>query len=111
MVVPIILPIPASELIKDGKPTQALLELLQQISDALDEIALAGSATILNTTSTIGVTFNTARADANYAVAISTDGDERVWVTARATTGFTLNRSGTSGARVVDWIVAPDNDP
>ncbi len=111
MAVPIVLPIPSSELTDDGKPTQALLELLQQISDALDELALAGSATILNSASTIAVAFATARADANYSVALSTDGNELVWVTARATTGFTLNRTGTSGARAVDWIVAPDNDP
>ena len=34
---PITLPTPASALIKDGKPTQALLELLQEIKDALDD--------------------------------------------------------------------------
>ena len=37
MAVPITLPIPAAELIKDGKPTPALLELLQEIKDALDD--------------------------------------------------------------------------
>jgi len=37
MAVPIVLPIPSSELTDDGRPTQALLELLQQISDALDD--------------------------------------------------------------------------
>ena len=37
MAAPIILPIPASELTRDGKPTQALLELLQEIKDALDD--------------------------------------------------------------------------
>ncbi len=35
---PIILPSPESELVtEDGKPTQALLELLQEIKDALDD--------------------------------------------------------------------------
>ena len=34
---PITLPSPQSELTEDGKPTQALLELLQQIKDALDD--------------------------------------------------------------------------
>ena len=33
---PITLPSPASDLTRDDKPTQALLELLQQIKDALD---------------------------------------------------------------------------
>ena len=37
MAVPITLPIPATELTKDGKPTQALLELLQEIKGALDD--------------------------------------------------------------------------
>lgn len=37
MAVPIVLPIPQSELTRDGKPTQTLLELLQQIKDALDD--------------------------------------------------------------------------
>ncbi len=34
---PIDLPTPQSLLIKDGNPTQELLELLQQIKDALDD--------------------------------------------------------------------------
>ena len=34
---PIALPGPQSLLTKDGKPTQAFLELLQQIKDALDD--------------------------------------------------------------------------
>ena len=37
MAVPIVLPIPSSELTVEGKPTQAFLELLQQIKDALDD--------------------------------------------------------------------------
>ena len=37
MAEPIVLPIPSSELTEDGKPTQAFLELLQQIKDALDD--------------------------------------------------------------------------
>ena len=37
MAVPIVLPIPSSELTVEGKPTQALLQLLQQIKDALDD--------------------------------------------------------------------------
>jgi hypothetical protein len=70
----------------------------------------AGSDTIVDTASTIAVTFATAGADANYSVAISVDGDERVWVTAKAASGFTLNRLGTSGARVVDWTATPHED-
>jgi hypothetical protein len=69
------------------------------------EAAKAGAGTIANTASTAAVTFATAFPDANYAVAVSTDGDERVWVTAKTASGFTLNRAGTTGARAVDWTV------
>ncbi|MFQ5565067.1 MAG: hypothetical protein ACE5EU_01745 [Paracoccaceae bacterium] len=75
------------------------------------EPARAGSATIADTASTAAITFATARADANYAVALSADGDERVWVTAKSATGFTVNRLATAGTRVVDWTVTPHKDP
>lgn len=37
MAEPITLPTPQSNLTSDDKPTQAMLELLQQIKDALDD--------------------------------------------------------------------------
>lgn len=67
----------------------------------------AGGATIANTASTQAVAFTTAFGSANYAVALSADGDERVWVTAKTAAGFTLNRAGTAGARAVDWTATP----
>ena len=70
----------------------------------------AGTATIADAASSVAVTFATPFADAGYAVAITTDGDERVWVTGKTATGFTLNRAGTVGARVVDWTATPLED-
>ncbi len=71
------------------------------------EAAKAGTGTIADTASTVAVSFSTAFASANYSVALSAAGDERVWVTAKTASGFTLNRAGTTGARAVDWTVAP----
>ncbi len=74
------------------------------------EAAKAGTDTIADTAATVVVTFATAFASANYSVALSADGDERVWVTAKTASGFTLNRLATSGARAVDWTVTPHED-
>jgi hypothetical protein len=70
----------------------------------------AGTDTIADTSATVAVTLATAFASANYSVALAADGDERVWVTSKATTGFTLNRLATSGARAVDWTATPLED-
>ncbi len=70
----------------------------------------AGTGTIVDTASSIAVTFATARADANYSVALSADGDERVWVTSKTAGGFTLNRLATLGARAIDWTATPHED-
>ncbi len=74
------------------------------------EAAKAGTDTILDTAATVAVAFTTAFASANYSVALTPDGDERVWVSAKATTGFTINRLATSGARAVDWTATPHED-
>jgi len=74
------------------------------------EAAKAGADTIADAASSVAVTFATAFASANYAVALSADGDERVWVTAKTATGFTLNRAATSGARSIDWTATPHED-
>lgn len=74
------------------------------------EAAKAGTDTIADAAATVAVTFATAYASANYSVALSADGDERVWVTAKTASGFTLNRLATSGARAVDWTATPYED-
>lgn len=60
-----------------------------------------GSATIADTASTIVVTHGL-RAAPNVVTA-TPRGNENVWVSARTSTNFTVSRSGTAGALVVDW--------
>ncbi len=74
------------------------------------EAAKAGTDTIADTASTVAVAFTTALASANYSVALAADGDERVWVTLKTASGFTLNRLATSGARAIDWTATPHED-
>lgn len=70
----------------------------------------AGTDTILNTNASVSVSFATAFPDANYAVGLTPDGDENVWITNKVAGGFDINRLGTSGARAVDWIARPYED-
>jgi len=67
------------------------------------DAAKAGSATISGGSGSQAISFTTAFADANYAVTLSPNGDELVWVTAKTASGFTVNRSGVAGTRGVDW--------
>lgn len=74
------------------------------------EAAKAGTDTIADTANTVAVAFTTVLASANYSVALAADGDERVWVTLKTASGFTLNRLATSGARTIDWTATPHED-
>jgi hypothetical protein len=60
-----------------------------------------GSATILDTTSAITVTHGLAVTPVSVVLTTRTSGS--VWVSARTSTTFTITRTGTSGALVVDW--------
>ncbi len=62
-----------------------------------------GTDTIASAASTVAVTFATAFATANFAVAVAPALEEVVWVTSKAATGFTLNRSNTAATLAVDW--------
>lgn len=64
---------------------------------------LTGTATFAAAT-TATVTFTTAEPTANYNVAVEAPEDRRVWVTSKATTGFTLNVSASSSATYT-WTV------
>ncbi len=75
--------------------------LQQQINTI--PVAKAGTDTIADAATTVAVTFVTDYNNTNYSVALAVDGNEHVWVTAKAVTGFTFNRAASSGARVVDW--------
>lgn len=69
----------------------------------------AGTATI-SSGSTVAVTFGTEMSDANYAVNLTPHADVNVYVTSKATTGFTINRNGT-GSLTVDWAVVSHANP
>lgn len=60
-----------------------------------------GSATIADGSATAVVTHNVKGAPA--AVTLTARGNEAVWVSARTSTTFTISRSGTAGALIVDW--------
>ncbi len=80
----------------------------QQISTIT--VAKAGTDTIADSATTEAVTFSTDSTSINYSVALAADGNELVWVTSKVVSGFTLNRSASSGARVVDWTVTLHNN-
>jgi len=65
---------------------------------------LRGSATF-DTAATAVVTFGTAEPDATYFVAISGNVEETFWITAKATTGFTINSSNATSTATVDWVL------
>lgn len=63
---------------------------------------LAGHETFA-TAATKAVTFGTVEPNTNYRIAISGDVNETFWVTAKTTSGFTLNSSNASSVAGVDW--------
>ena len=89
---------------------ETALSAAQDYADSLVTYK-AGSDTIANTASTQAIAFATAFSDNNYAISIAADGDERVWITSKSASGFTVNRTGTTGDRVVYWQATPDRDP
>jgi hypothetical protein len=64
---------------------------------------LRGAVTFAAAT-TATVTFAVAEPDATYFVAISANANKTFWVTAKGTSGFTMNASSSS-SDVVDWIL------
>jgi hypothetical protein len=64
---------------------------------------ITGTVTFAAAT-TAAVTFTTALPDANYQVHVDAPEDRRVWVTSKATTGFTINVSASS-SETYCWTV------
>ena len=60
-----------------------------------------GSATIADTSSNVVVTHNVKGTP--LAATLTARANEAVWVSERTSTTFTISRSGTSGALIVDW--------
>ncbi len=81
-----------------------------------DALQLRGQVTISDTSTTAGVTFGTAEANVTYFIAAivtatsgtPATGSTRIHITAKATTGFTVNvevAPGTSNSVTIDWIM------
>ncbi|GEM_PF-5011438 len=66
---------------------------------------LRGQATLSAGTGSLAVTFPTAEPDASYYIQLTGDGNDTLWVTNKTATGFTINRSATTGTRIVDWLL------
>ncbi len=64
---------------------------------------LTGTVTFATAT-TAAVAFDTAEASTDYNVLVEAPEDRRVWITSKATTGFTINVSASSTA-VYTWTV------
>lgn len=64
---------------------------------------LTGSKAFSAATSA-AVTFITPEPTANYTVLVEAPEDRRVWITSKATTGFTINVSSASSA-TYEWVV------
>jgi hypothetical protein len=56
-------------------------------------------------TGSIVVTFPAAEPDAFYYIQLTGDGNQTLWVTNETATGFTINRSATTGTRKVNWLL------
>jgi len=91
-------------------PVGARLTAIQSIarSDNATGNNLAGNGTFSAST-TATVTFANAEPDANFRVSVTPTADPagRIWVTAKATSGFTVNSSSSTSA-TFDWIIIRD---
>lgn len=66
---------------------------------------LSGQATLNAGIGSLVITFPTAEPDASYYIQLTGNGNNVLWVTNKTTTGFTINRSSTTGTRIVDWLL------
>ena len=106
-------------LVEKYVPTQPPAEperLGDFLRDELERIAIhmAGRDEVLTgrgTTSagTLVITFARAQPDTEFNILVATSNDGRVWSSAKAVTGFTINHSG-GGAAVVHWAIFRDRD-
>ncbi|MBI4243693.1 MAG: right-handed parallel beta-helix repeat-containing protein [Planctomycetes bacterium] len=66
---------------------------------------LRGQATLNAGTGSLVVTFPTAEPDNSYYIQLTGNANRTLWVTNKTATGFTINRSSTTGTMIVDWIL------
>lgn len=104
---------PAIQTVWNDELIKNMHDVLSRMSQQITAVTIsrAGVATIDDAETTQAVAFTTDYLDTNYSVALATDGTDLVWVTAKAVTGFTLNRAGSTNARVVDWTTTRHVNP
>lgn len=103
--------------VQNGKPvigpntylsfTSVLLNTAGVDIDFRDCANGSGSVTIANGNTTAAVTFNTTEYNATYGVSLS-GADASLFPSSPATSGFTVNRAGTTGDLVVRWRLQPN---
>ena len=64
-----------------------------------------GTSTFPGSGTTVTVVLPVALPDTNFRVAVSANRNETIWVTAKTTTGFTLNSSVSNSGATVEWVI------
>ena len=64
-----------------------------------------GTATFVGA-ATVAVTLARVEVDTSYRVTVTMNVDERIWVTNKTTTGFTLNSSNAASTASPDYIIS-----
>jgi hypothetical protein len=98
-------PNPAAQISNpDGYMTREWYDNYDKVIKALQQrIPVKGTATFAAAT-TVVVTFTNAEASTAYDVSIDGGENKTFWVTSKATTGFTINASGSTSA-TVGWTL------
>ena len=73
-------------------------------STAVQPLNLVGNATFVSA-ATVAISFASNEEDSSYEIFVGTQLNETLWVTSKATTGFTLNSSNASSTAVVSWLL------
>jgi len=90
---------------QSGDIKEAIIRRDSEIVNAiLTGIVKSGTATFA-TAATKAVAFSINEFDAAYHVVVTGNVNETFWVTAKATTGFTINSSNATSTAVVSWIL------
>lgn len=75
----------------------------KSLRDAYDLLPKSGTVTFAAAT-TAAVTFDKAERDTNYTILTEAPENRTVWITAKTTTGFTMNVSAASSA-TYNWVL------
>ena len=98
------LPHPGSGVVEEtGTLYLITAEWLQKLQELVDLIPLSGTVDFSAAT-TAAVTFASPELNTDYNVVIEAPEDQRVWITAKSTTGFTINVSAVSSA-TYGWTI------